>query len=98
MVAIDRNGCITDVNEAAVGLTGKSREELVFSRFEPHFFDPDRAREGVRLALATGVVRKYDLELRGKSGHLVAVSFIASQYMNAQHQVAGVIAIARTLE
>jgi PAS domain S-box-containing protein len=98
MVAIDRDGCITEVNEAAVGLTGKSRDELVLSRFDAHFVDPARAREGVRLAFAAGVVRQYDLELRGKSGRLVAVSFIASQHMNAQHQVVGVIAIARTVE
>lgn len=98
MVAIDRDGCITDVNEAAVGLTGRQRSELVSSQFESHFVDPARAREGVRIAFATGVVRKYGLDLRGKSGQLIAVSFNASQYMNAQHQVAGVIAIARTLE
>jgi len=52
----------------------------------------------VRLAFATGVVHKCDLELRGKSGQVVTVSFNASQYMNAEHQVAGMIAIARTLE
>jgi len=96
MVAVERDGRIVDVNEAAVELTGKSRDSLVGSRFESHFVDPGKAQQGVHQAYATGAVRRYELDLIGHKGIINSVSINASQFLDADGHVAGVIAIART--
>jgi PAS domain S-box-containing protein len=95
MVTIDRSGKVMDVNAAAVRLTGRTREELVGSRFADYFDDPVRAKEGVDLTFSGGAVRDYRLNLITRNGKSVQVSFNATLYKDRLGQVQGVFATAR---
>ena len=97
MVAINCEGIITDVNEAAVRLTGYSREDLINTLFQNYFTEPNRAAEGINLTLNNGFVRDYTLELFTQKKERVPVSFNASVYTNQKKAVLGVFAIARDL-
>ena len=97
MVAINCEGIITDVNEAAVRLTGYSREDLINTLFQNYFTEPNRAAEGINLTLNNGFVRDYKLELFTQKKERVPVSFNASVYTNQKKAVLGVFAIARDL-
>jgi PAS domain S-box-containing protein len=95
MLTIGQDGLVSDVNDEAVRLTGAERSRLVGSRFSAHFTDPQRAEEGIRLTLAEGIVRDFDLELRAKGGSLIPLSFSARPYHDHEGKVAGIFAIAR---
>ncbi|MCM0083292.1 PAS domain S-box protein [Geomonas sp. Red32] len=95
LVAISGDGKITDVNEAAIKVTGLSREELLGTDFTRYFTDPDQAREGYRLAFQRGAVTDYALTIRHRDGSLVDVIFNASVYRDANGTVQGVFAAAR---
>jgi len=95
LVAIDRNGVVSDVNEASVGMTGYSRDELIGSHFKNYFDDPVRAQQGVEFTFARGQVKNYELNLVNRDGELISVSFNATVYRDAQGVVQGVFASAR---
>lgn len=97
MVAINCEGIITDVNEAAVRLTGYSRDDLISTRFQNYFTEPDRAAGGINLTLNNGFVKDYTLELFTQKKEGVPVSFNASVYTNQKGAVLGIFAIARDL-
>jgi PAS domain S-box-containing protein len=95
MVTLDRDGLITDVNEAAVTITGRSRDRLIGSRFMEYFDDPKRAVEGIELTFASAQVRNYELNLIDSRGDSIPVSFNATVYRDAEGIVSGVFAVAR---
>ncbi len=97
MVTINCEGIITDVNEAAVELTGYSREKLVNSKFENYFSEPSRAFQGVTKTFNEGKVKGYELELVNSSGGRIPVSFNANVYKNSEGTIMGVFAIARDM-
>jgi PAS domain S-box-containing protein len=95
LVTISPQGKITDVNEAAVKVTGVSKEQLVGTDFSDYFTEPDKAREGYRQVFALGAVTDYPLTIRHRSGELTDVLYNASVYRDAQGNVLGVFAAAR---
>ncbi len=97
MVTINRDGIITDVNEAACQLTGSSREELVNSRFSDYFEDSEKAYQGVCLTFEQKKVSRYELTLLNKKRERIEVSFNASIYCDKNNNVIGVFAIARDI-
>jgi PAS domain S-box-containing protein len=97
MVTVNCDGIVTDANEAAVQLTGCSREKLVNSLFQSYFTNPDRAYEGIKLAFSNGRVQDYKLELTDLRADRIPVSFNANVYKNKEGTVMGVLAIARDL-
>lgn len=97
LVTISQDGIIGDVNAAAVNATGLSREELVGTRFDGYFDDPEAAMRGVQLVLETGSVRNYELNLKHKDGHTTPVAYNASFYTNLDGNVVGIFAGARDL-
>lgn len=97
LVTINPKGKVTDVNEAAVKITGISRKELIGSDFSNYFTEPDKAREGYQRVFADGFVTDYPLTIRHKDGHLIEVLYNASVYRNAKGNVAGVFAAARDI-
>ncbi len=97
MVTINCEGIITDVNEAAVNLTGYSRDYLINTLFQNYFTEPQKATEGINLTLNNGFVKDYKLELLTQKKERVPVSFNASVYNNQKGTVIGIFAIARDL-
>ena len=95
LVTISPEGKITDVNEAAVRVTGVSREQLIGRDFSSYFTEPEKASEGYRQVFKEGFVTDYPLTIRHVSGKLTYVLYNASVYKDAQGAVLGVFAAAR---
>ena len=95
LVTISPEGKITDVNEAAIRVTGVERAQLVGTDFSDYFTEPDRAREGYRQVFAQGFVTDYPLTIRHTGGDLTDVLYNASVYKDADGHVLGVFAAAR---
>ena len=83
LVTISPEGKITDVNEAAIRVTGVERVQLVGTDFSDYFTEPDRAREGYRQVFAQGFVTDYPLTIRHTGGGLTDVLYNASVYNDA---------------
>ena len=95
LVTIAPDGKITDVNNAAVEVTGATREELIGSDFFNYFTEPEKARAGYKRVFEEGTVRDYPLEIRHKDGNTIPVLYNASLYKDEQGNVVGVFAAAR---
>ena len=95
LLTINPAGKITDVNEAAVRVTGRGRAELIGSDFAGYFTDRAKASEGYLKALAEGTVTGYPLAIRHSSGKITDVLYNASVYRDSSGKVAGVFAAAR---
>ena len=95
LVTISPEGKITDVNEAAVKVTGVIRERLIATDFWNYFTQPEKAREGYQQAFAKGFVTDYPLTIRHIDGRLAHVLYNASVYRDANGKVLGVFAAAR---
>lgn len=97
MVTVNCEGIITDVNEAAVELTGCSREKLINSHFPDYHTDSQKAYQGIKTAFNDGRVKDYNLELVSLKNEKIPVSFNANVYKNSVGSVIGVFAIARDM-
>jgi PAS domain S-box-containing protein len=97
LMVIDKDGVITDVNEAVVLVTGLPRESLLGSPFMSLFSDPDKAQQGVQKTFAEGIVRNYVLMLLSTSGEQIPVSFNATIYQDTDGVVQGIFAAARDI-
>ena len=95
LVTISAEGQIMDVNEATIGVTGVSREELIGSDFSNYFTEPEQARTGYQRVFSQGYVTDYPLAIRHVSGKVTDVLYNASIFRNPQGEVAGVFAAAR---
>ncbi len=97
LLVIDLAGAISDVNQALVELSGRSREQLLRAKFQDFFGDPARAAQGLAETLATGQVRNYELDWVAADGSTIPVSFNATVYRDADDVVQGVFAAARDI-
>jgi PAS domain S-box-containing protein len=97
LLVIDLAGAISDVNQALVELSGRTREQLLRAKFQDFFLDPARAAQGVAETLATGQVRNYELDWVAADGSAIPVSFNATVYRDADDVVQGVFAAARDI-
>ena len=95
LVTISPTGKITDVNEAAIKVTGVPREELIGTEFSQYLTDPDKAHEGYARAFAQGSLTDFPLTLVHRDGTLTDVLYNASVYLDFNGQVLGVLAVAR---
>jgi PAS domain S-box-containing protein len=95
LITISAEGKITDVNEAAIQVTGVSREQLIGTDFSNYFTDPQKAREGYKKVFDTGFVTDYPLTIRHKNGRLTDVLYNAVVYKNEVGHIQGVFAAAR---
>ena len=59
LVTIDRQGVISDVNEAMCRLAGHPRERVIGSEFASHCLDPAAARAGIEQTFERGTVLDY---------------------------------------
>jgi PAS domain S-box-containing protein len=97
LVTISPEGKITDVNEATIGVTGRSREELIGTGFSDYFTTPEQALDGHRQVFAKGFVTDYPLTIHHKTGRLTDVLYNGSVYKDASGKVLGVLAGARDI-
>jgi PAS domain S-box-containing protein len=97
LFVIDRDGAITDVNEAAADISGRTREELLGSPFRLLFADPIKAQRGVDIAFRDDKVRNYDLTVVNREQEPIPVSFNAGVYRDSDGVVQGVFAAARDI-
>jgi PAS domain S-box-containing protein len=95
LVTISPEGKITDVNEAAIRVTGVARARLVGTDFSDYFTEPDRAREAYRQVFARGFVTDYPLTIRRTDGGLTDVRYNASVYNDEAGHMVGAFAAAR---
>jgi len=97
LVAISREGKITDVNEATVELTGIPREQLIGTSFSDYFTDPQKADEVSQRALGEDGAADYRLTLHHRNGRetITEVLYNASAYRDAAGNVLGLFAAAR---
>jgi PAS domain S-box-containing protein len=97
MVTVNRDGIITDANQAAASMTGRPTQAIVGSAFKDFFDDPARAQQGIARAFENGEVRNHDLNLFSAARTTIPVSFNATVYRDPDGVVQGVFAIARAL-
>ena len=95
LVTIGLEGKITEVNEAAIQMTGLAREDLAGTDFSDCFTEPDLAREGYLRVLGQDFVTDYPLTIRHAGGEPTEVLYNASVYRDAGGQPLGVFASVR---
>ena len=93
LFAINREGKITDLNNATVKITGVSREKLIGTDFCSYFTEPEKAREVYQEVFANGLVADYPLTII--DGKIKNVLFNGSEFKDAQGNVLGVVIVAR---
>ncbi len=93
LVIIGQDGKITDVNRATEKITGRTHIELIGTDFADYFTQPDKARLGYDIALQKGVIRNYELEIKGKKEINIPILYNASVYLNDIGESIGVFAI-----
>jgi len=97
LMVIDKDGGITDVNEATMNMTGRPREGLLGHPFRELFTEQDRAGRGVDTTFKDGMVRGYELVAIHANGECIPVSFNATVYRDSEGVVQGVFASARDI-
>jgi PAS domain S-box-containing protein len=97
LVTINRNGKITDVNQATENVTGYTRDRLIGSDFSNYFTAPEKARRGYEEVFAKTFVHDYPLAIQHTSGRVIDVLYNASVFRNEAGQIEGVFAAARDI-
>jgi PAS domain S-box-containing protein len=95
LVTINTEGKITDMNQATVNITGKTRKKLTGTDFFDYFTEPQKAREVYKEVFAKGSVVDSPLTLRHKEGKLTDVLFNGSVYKDKNGNVLGIVIVAR---
>ena len=95
LITTDPAGTISDVNEQAETLTGRSREALIGTPFKAYFTEPLRAQECIERVLSQKKVTNYELTAFAADGNQTAVSCNATPFYDRDRTLRGVIAAAR---
>ncbi len=97
LMTTDPSGFITDVNKEMEELTGRTRDELIGSRFKNHFTDPERAEAGIKRVLGEKKVSDYELTAVARDGRRTVVSCNATTFYDRERTLQGVFAAARDI-
>jgi PAS domain S-box-containing protein len=95
LVTVNLGGNITDINEAAVTLTGVERDTLMGADFFAFFTEPALVWEAYGQVVANGMVSNVPFTLRHANGTLTEVSFDGSVNRDEQGTVLGAMLVAR---
>ncbi len=95
LFTINPAGKITDMNNASVNITGKTREQLIGTDFFDYFTEPQKAREGYEEVFSKGFVADYPLTI--KDHKEIDVLFNGSVYKDEQGNVLGIVVVARDI-
>jgi len=93
LFVINREGKITDLNNASVKITGVPREKLIGTDFGRYFTEPEKAHEVYQKAFLNGLVADYPLTII--DGKVKNVLFNGSVFKDEQANVLGVVVVAR---
>jgi PAS domain S-box-containing protein len=96
-VLIDLSGRMTDINAAAEHVTGNLRSDLVGTGFAELFTEPLAAKEFHNLALADGIVKNRELEIKNQTGSALPSIWNASVIYNEKNEAAAVCAWGRDI-
>ncbi|HUA36626.1 MAG TPA: PAS domain S-box protein [Candidatus Binataceae bacterium] len=97
IVTTDSNGIVTGANQRMCTLTGRSREELIGTRFADQTKDPVRADEALRRVLGEGTLADCELAIRGGGDAAAVVSCNATILRGADDRIRGVFVAARDI-
>ena len=95
LFTISPEGKITDINNASVDITDRTREKLIGTDFFEYFTEPDKARDIYKQVFAEGFVADFPLTIR--DGKLTDVLFNGSVYKDEFGKVLGVVVVARDI-
>ncbi len=95
LFTISTEGKITDMNQATVRVTGKSRENLIGTDFYNYFTEPDKARKSYQQVFSKGFVADYPLTIT--DGVLTPVLFNGAVYKDNRGNVLGAVVVARDI-
>lgn len=95
LITISPAGKITDMNNAMLKVTDKTREELTNTDFFIYFTEPIKAQQVYQEVFAKGFVANYPLTI--KDHHLTDVLFNGSVYKDAKGNVIGAVVVARDI-
>ncbi len=95
LFTISPEGKITDMNQATVNITDRTREKLIGTNFIDYFTEPDKAKEGYLEIFEKGFVADYPLTIL--DGMLTPVLFNGSVYKDDKGNVQGAVAVARVI-
>ena len=95
LITINKEGKITDVNEAMEKITGLKRERITGTDFFDYFTQPGIARQVYEEVFEKGSIVDYQLTIRHKNGKLIDVLFNGSLYKDQKGNVLGVVVVAR---
>ncbi len=97
LVTISPDGTISDVNEATVQVTGRTRKELIGTDFSQYFTEPEKAKAGYEKVFKDGSVRDYELQIRHRNRQIIPVLYNATVFRDESGNIAGVFAAARDI-
>ncbi|MCC2546615.1 PAS domain S-box protein [Hymenobacter sp. BT175] len=97
LVTVNLQGAIIDTNEAAVKITGVSRDVLAGSDFFTYFTDPEAVRKAYREVIAHGAVANVPFTLRHTNGMHTEVLFDGSVYKDDNGELLGAVIVAREI-
>ena len=95
LFVISPEGKITDMNQAAIKVTGVMRQKLTGTNFYDYFTDPKKAREIYKEVFLKGFVTDYPLTI--KDHVLTDVLFNGSIYKDEHGNVLGAVVVARDI-
>ncbi len=95
LITISPAGKITDMNNAMLKVTDKTREELTNTDFFIYFTEPIKAQQVYQEVFSKGFVTNYPLTI--KDHHLTDVLFNGSVYKDAKGNVIGAVVVARDI-
>ncbi len=95
LFVISPEGKITDMNQAAIKITGIMRQKLTGTNFYDYFTDPKKAREIYKEVFLKGFVTDYPLTI--KDHVLTDVLFNGSIYRDEHGNVLGAVVVARDI-
>jgi diguanylate cyclase (GGDEF)-like protein/PAS domain S-box-containing protein len=97
MVTISPTGKITDVNGAAVAVTGLPREALIGSDYADYTTAPALAQQAFRRVFAGGAVTGVPLTIRHRDGRLTDTLCNGSIFQGEDGNPRGVVVVARDI-
>jgi PAS domain S-box-containing protein len=93
LLTISTGGQITDMNQATVNITGRSREDIIGTDFFGYFTDPLKAREIHVEVFTNGFIADCPLTINNSTN--TDVLFNGSVYKDGNGKVAGAVLVAR---